>query len=174
VRHDRAGLRSIFDAMRANFAQLDQAFQDGFVRLSERDAAVTNVAADKMAETQAKILSANSHLLEIAKTIYQARRAREKVMPSSLFGEPAYDILLDAFISREEKRDISVSSACVAAAVSPTTALRWVVRLEQLGYFVRARDVEDGRRVWLRLTDSGHSNVIRMLEAQQAVYPLKQ
>ena len=42
-----------------------------------------------------------------------------------LFADPAWDIMLDLFAARIEGKDITVSSAGIAACVPPTTALRW-------------------------------------------------
>jgi len=82
----------------------------------------------------------------------RARRAREKIFPPSLFGEPAWDLLLDLYLAQRAQRSISISSACSAAAVPATTALRWINMLEQYGLLVRSRDLTDGRRHFLNLS----------------------
>ena len=38
-----------------------------------------------------------------------------------LFGEPAWDILLDLYIANVENKPVSVSSACIGSAAPPTT-----------------------------------------------------
>jgi len=48
---------------------------------------------------------------------------------------------------------VAVSSLCIAAAVPPTTALRWIKTLTDLGMFVRASDPSDRRRVFIELSD---------------------
>lgn len=96
---------------------------------------------------------------EAAKALYSARRRRARHFSdlSAMFEEPAWDILLDLFISERENRDVSVSSACLAAFVPPTTALRWVGVLEQHGALQREPDPCDRRRINLRLTDQTRS-----------------
>ncbi len=64
----------------------------------------------------------------LAREIYKARRLRDAVLPR-LFGEPAWDILLDLFASEAEHIDVSVSSACLAAGVPATTAHRYLIEL---------------------------------------------
>jgi DNA-binding MarR family transcriptional regulator len=46
---------------------------------------------------------------------------------------------------------VSVSSLCVASAVPPTTALRWLTKMTKQGLFVRRADPHDARRVFVEL-----------------------
>lgn len=64
-----------------------------------------------------------------------------------LFGEPAWDILLDLYVAHLDGRQVAVSSACIAACVPPTTALRYLNRLERSGLIRRRPDAKDHRRV---------------------------
>lgn len=91
-----------------------------------------------------------------ALALYRARRARAASFGGhgDLFGEPAWDILLDLFIAREAGRRVSVSSACIAADVPATTALRWLSALEQRGLVERQADPIDGRRVHVGLSEA--------------------
>jgi hypothetical protein len=66
-----------------------------------------------------------TELAALARRYLRHRRERERLLPD-LFADPAWDILLDLFAASIERRPVSVSSACVAAAVPPTTALRWI------------------------------------------------
>ena len=74
-----------------------------------------------------------------------------------MFEEAAWDILLDLFVSEREGREISVSSACIAANVPPTTALRWIGLLEDRGAILREPDPTDRRRINLRLSDEARA-----------------
>jgi hypothetical protein len=82
------------------------------------------------------------------------RRARDAAFPAGTFADPAWDILLDLFASDLEGRRVSVSSACIAAAVPPTTALRWIRKLVEDGVLTRVQDPNDGRRVYLSLSEA--------------------
>jgi DNA-binding MarR family transcriptional regulator len=82
-----------------------------------------------------------------AKQHYQSRRDRDKLFgKSDLFGEPAWDMLIDLFIAEEEGRQVNVSRLCLATAVPATTALRWISMLESYGLIARAGDSIDPRR----------------------------
>ena len=84
-----------------------------------------------------------------------------------LFGEPAWDILLDVYIAQKSRREIQVSSVCIEAGVPSTTILRWLTRLEQEGLIYRAADNVDGRRRYVRLTEAGEALRQRVLAALQ-------
>jgi hypothetical protein len=55
-----------------------------------------------------------------------ARRKRVQFFGDDLFGEPAWDILLDLFATHLTGGRVSTSSLCIAADVPSTTALRWI------------------------------------------------
>jgi DNA-binding MarR family transcriptional regulator len=78
--------------------------------------------------------------------------------------DPAWDLLLDLFIAGEERRRVSVTSACIAAAVPPTTGLRWINLLEDQELIERGNDPDDGRKVYLSLTSTARSKVVEWLE----------
>ena len=106
----------------------------------------------------------DARLLEVAKSAYQFRRRRANWLPDALFGEPAWDMLLDLFIAHSSSRDISVTSLCIAANVPPTTALRHIQVLEAVGMIARSRCLTDNRRAWVSLTEAGIGGVRRCLE----------
>jgi hypothetical protein len=85
--------------------------------------------------------------------IIRARRLREDLFGVGLFADPAWDILLDLMAARIEGRSVAVSSLCIAAAVPATTALRWIKQLTETGLLRRVADPDDGRRVFIELTD---------------------
>lgn len=81
------------------------------------------------------------------------RRRREHHFPADLFADPAWDMMLDLYAAHYERREISVSSLCIAAAVPATTALRWIKLMVEAGKFIRIADPEDGRRIIVKLSD---------------------
>jgi DNA-binding MarR family transcriptional regulator len=103
-------------------------------------------------------------ILKYAENLYNLRRQREKFFDKSLFGEPAWDLLLDLFIQGERGKQVSISSACAGAAVPTTTALRWVTTLMTKGLLCRVTDDTDARRSILKLTREGRQTMIRFLE----------
>ncbi|MCP1469055.1 DNA-binding transcriptional ArsR family regulator [Sphingobium sp. OAS761] len=84
--------------------------------------------------------------------LLRARRIRADFLPGDLFADPAWDMLLDLLAARLEQERVSVSSLCIAAAVPPTTALRWIRTLTDRGLVERQADPQDGRRVFIALT----------------------
>lgn len=97
---------------------------------------------------------------EQVRSVILARRARSTFLDGDLFADPAWDILLDLFYSELTQRRVAVSSACTAAAVPATTALRWLSNLVERGIIVRHADPLDGRRVFVELA-SGTSSALR-------------
>ena len=89
---------------------------------------------------------------DIRETI-RARRLRDQYFGNGLFEDPAWDMLLDLFAAELERAQVSVSSLCIAAAVAPTTALRWIARMTEAGLFERQPDPFDRRRAFLGLSD---------------------
>lgn len=85
----------------------------------------------------------------------RVRRMRDEAFGlAGLFEDPAWDMMLDLFAAELEQRLVSVSSLCIAAAVAPTTALRWINKLIEVGLFERQPDELDRRRAFVALTPS--------------------
>jgi hypothetical protein len=98
---------------------------------------------------------------ELARQAYADRRRRPKIFANEgLFGEPAWDILLDLFIAAKERRRVSVTSACIGSAVPSTTALRWITLLEREGLLLREADTSDARRIYVKLTAKGYAAMV--------------
>jgi DNA-binding MarR family transcriptional regulator len=106
------------------------------------------------------------------RAIIRARRMRDHYFKSDLFADPAWDMLLDLMAARLEDQKVAVSSLCIAAAVPPTTALRWIKTLSEQGLFVRVADVEDGRRVFIELSDRAAADLEAYLNAAQRISPM--
>ena len=103
----------------------------------------------------------------MARWIYRSRRRRESALPlaNDVFGEPAWDILLDLYVARADGRCVSVSSACVAACVPDTTGLRWVKRLERDGMITSRNDPADGRQRHVALSDMAWAQMTSYLSS---------
>lgn len=84
--------------------------------------------------------------------VIRARRLRDQFFERGLFEDPAWDMLLDLFAAELEQTQVSVSSLCIAAAVAPTTALRWIAKMTEAGLFVRQADPFDKRRAFMALS----------------------
>jgi hypothetical protein len=109
---------------------------------------------------------ADRRYLALARQAYALRRKRTAIFGNpELFGEPAWDILLDLYIAHAEAKPVSVSSACIGSAAPPTTGLRWLGVLADEGLVVRENDPEDNRRVLVRLTRKGVAAMERFFDA---------
>lgn len=130
-----------------------------------REAAEGGAAGQADAPATRASRPARSHLA-LARKTYALRRKRASVFGNpDLFGEPAWDILLDLYIAAGEGKPVSVSSACIGSAAPATTGLRWLGVLADEGLIVRENDPEDHRRVLVRLTSAGQAAMDRFFDA---------
>ncbi len=111
-------------------------------------------------------------LAELAHKIYAMRRRRNRWVHAELLGEPAWDIMLDLYKHTVARRVITVTSACVAAAVPPTTALRWISSLVEEGLVERIPLESDRRTVELRLTAKGFAAMKACLVDMETILEL--
>lgn len=129
------------------------------------DALVADPATGDAVPAHRSARPARNHLA-LARKAYGLRRKRATLFGNpDLFGEPAWDILLDLYIAAGEGKPVSVSSACIGSAAPATTGLRWLGVLADEGLVVREADAEDHRRVLVRLTPSGQAAMDRFFEA---------
>ncbi len=121
----------------------------------------TTIRSQSSIATQSKLGFDNSIQIraahaDAARQAYANRRRRTALFGNAeLFGEPAWDIMLDLYIAHAEGKPVSVSSACIGSAAPPTTGLRWLGVLADNDLVLREHDPEDQRRVMVRLTDRG-------------------
>lgn len=93
-----------------------------------------------------------------------ARRARSSVLDGDWFADPVWDVLLDLFAAQCVGRRVSISSACIAANVPVSTALRWIDKLVHEEALVREGDPEDRRRSYLALAPEVAERLGRWVE----------
>ncbi|HEX2764028.1 MAG TPA: winged helix DNA-binding protein [Allosphingosinicella sp.] len=135
--------------------------------LSEDEAAAAAVAAATGPEAAGEKIDAG-----FIRSIIRARRLRDHFFRSELFADPAWDMILDLMAARVEKQRVAVSSLCIAAAVPPTTALRWIKTLCDQGVFVRMSDPEDGRRVFIELSEDAAVSMEAYLKSARRIATL--
>lgn len=137
------------ERLRSVLAHAEQLLEDATHRV--------RLARDAVAASQT---SGPPHVRDLI----QQRRLRDGFFAPGLFSDPAWDILLDLTAARLDGDSVSMTSACIAAAVPTTTALRWVGVLVAAGLVERYPDRRDKRRVNVRLTDSGWEAMAAYLE----------
>jgi hypothetical protein len=115
--------------------------------------------------TDASVPAKTPPIASVVRAILRHRRMRDKFIGGRLFADPAWDMLLDLLAARHERRRVSVSSLCVAAAVPPTTALRWIKVLELEGHLAKRADPNDRRRIYVEITETTSSRLESLLTA---------
>lgn len=98
---------------------------------------------------------------EALRAMIRARRLRATYLPSDLFADPAWDMLLDLLQAEIVQHRVPVSSLCIAAAVPATTALRWIKSMTDRGLLVRRDDPHDGRRVFIEMAPATSASLRR-------------
>lgn len=96
----------------------------------------------------------NEELISFVRSILRSRQRRGEFLDTTLFADPAWDILLDLTSAGLERTPVPTSSACAAAQVPLSTALRHVRHLVNSGLVKRWQDRNDKRRTLLALEDS--------------------
>ena len=91
----------------------------------------------------------------LARNLHRERSRRANFLPAELFGEPAWDILLDLAYAAKASELRSIKSACLSSQVPEATALRYIEQLVGFGLVERIDDKTDRRRKFLRLTGLG-------------------
>lgn len=129
---------------------------------------VSDALIDFRAESSRRTVASDAVTAADVRAIIRLRRLRDRFFRSDLFADPAWDMLLDLMAARLERIRVAVSSLCIAAAVPPTTALRWIKTLSDNGILVRVADPEDGRRAFLQLSDGAAAGMSAYLSAAKA------
>ncbi len=135
-------------------AQLDRL--DAQVRwiLTRLEPARLQILPDRPAERHPAPISFDAGRAKLARAKIRERRQRELFLPADIFADPAWDMLLDLYAAHYERREVSVSSLCIAANVPATTALRWIKSMTDHGMFERTCDPNDGRRILIAIGES--------------------
>lgn len=100
-----------------------------------------------------------------ARRLYAMRRDRDQLM-GDLFGEPAWDMLLELFVAGAEDRKTPVKNLCLSACTSLSTAMRRLDCLITAGLVVKADDEGDARRSLVDLSDRGWQIMQTLLQHQ--------
>jgi hypothetical protein len=101
--------------------------------------------------------------LNLARWLYWAREIRPTI-DDQLYGEPAWDLLLDLYLRQKTGTRSSVTSACIGSRAPHTTALRYVAALCEAGWLERVIDDSDRRRNWLSLSSEAESKLDRYFD----------
>lgn len=90
-----------------------------------------------------------------AETVLAERRLRRRFLPADLFHEPAWDMLLALFVSRDERQPMNIKALVSMSDAPVTTSQRWIEHLHKLKLIDRVIDPTDRRRVEISLSHDG-------------------
>ncbi|QGN53951.1 hypothetical protein [Novosphingobium sp. Gsoil 351] len=92
-----------------------------------------------------------------AEALYVGRRIRDDMFAPGLFGEFAWDILLELFLARRDNEELSVDAVCKFAPGFRDTIRRYVSLLVEQGLIETRRDASGGRPDRIKLSQRGRT-----------------
>jgi hypothetical protein len=101
--------------------------------------------------------------VEEARRHYRLRRIRDQEFGPALFGEPAWDLLLDLYIAASDLRLVSVMSASIAASESTQDIARWLTLLEEQGLVERFYSCTEASCAIVTLSQKAFDQMTRFL-----------
>lgn len=139
------------------------------VRVSDRDVAEARRLLSVLAEAQAGVRSQaepsvpaqeppSGELVGRVRALLAARRARETLFGKTMFGEPAWEMLLLLYLAASESRR-TLGQLGKLAGASKSTTLRWIDYLDQHGLVRREPHPTDKRAVFVELTEKGRQSL---------------
>lgn len=105
--------------------------------------------------------------VEEAHRHHRLRRIRDREFGPGLFGEPAWDLLLDLYIAASDPRLVSVMSASIAACASTHDTRSWLTLLEEHGLVERLYSDGESSRATIILSQSAFDRMTSLLSEQQ-------
>lgn len=109
---------------------------------------------------------------EQLKDLLKARRARSDFFGPHLVADPAWDILLSAYVTLLDQDRQLVSTLLRTSLVPATTLLRWIKTLQREGWLEHTDDPMENPRAVLQLSTAGKAGMERYLAAVWPSLPL--
>jgi hypothetical protein len=101
--------------------------------------------------------------VEEARRHYRLRRLRDQEFGHTLFGEPAWDLLLDLYIAAGDPRLVSPMNPSIPASITTQDNGRWLTLLEEHGLVERLHPDTELSRVIVTLSQSAFDQMTRLL-----------
>ena len=121
--------------------------------------------AQEARDVPAGVEPSDAMLVKRARLVLHERRLRRQFLPEELFHEPAWDMLLALFVSRDVDQPMYVKALVGMSDAPVTTSQRWIEHLHKLGLINRVIDPVDRRRVEISLSQSGNRALRAYLRA---------
>lgn len=113
-------------------------------------------------------LDGGNYSFETARKTLECRRVRHEILPETVHGDVAWEILLTLFTQMREG-SLSSSKLSDMVEVPLTTTTRWVLFLESKNLVSSFDHPTDGRKKMLKLTDMGARQVETVLRNYRAI-----
>jgi DNA-binding MarR family transcriptional regulator len=98
------------------------------------------------------------------------RRARDDLFGSTLFAEPAWDVLLELFAAQLGGRRMSLRDIAVAIKVPESIAARWIAALADRGLVSSRIDLDQPALSWIGLTDKGAAQMKQLADHWRSAF----
>ena len=132
------------------------------IRLTREEALSFAEAICDGGHTAPAARSARKIARDRAEEVLQLNRQRMAIVGAELFGDPAWNIMLDLFVRETDGKETTVTSACIGADAPSTTALRHLAHLVERQLVHRTTCSVDHRKVYVRLTDDGRARMLKL------------
>lgn len=97
----------------------------------------------------------NARTAVLVEKVIASRARRVSFLPAELFGEPAWDLMLQLYVAHLSDQLMSAGRLYRCSAVPASTAVRWLKMLLELGLAEKTEDKPDHRWELVKLTPSG-------------------
>jgi DNA-binding MarR family transcriptional regulator len=94
-----------------------------------------------------------------ARVVINSRRHRFRFFKRSMFGEPAWDMLLVLYITEPAEGSQSISRLAELVETPLSTAVRWIDYLEREKLVEREPHPTDKRVIFIRLSEKGREQI---------------
>lgn len=94
----------------------------------------------------------------VARRILKVERLRQEFLPSAIFGEPAWKILLTLYVA-SSSLDRTVSRLGESSGVPLSTAIRWLDYLEAEGLVMLSSSTQDPQQREVHLTEKAYNSL---------------
>ena len=102
-------------------------------------------------------------MVRTAQRILERRRSRTSEFDDVMFGEPAWDMLLDLYVREAHGASTTASQLLEGTGARPVTASRWLQFLEEKGLASRRPHPLDQRVEFVALTGRARDSLDRYL-----------
>jgi len=168
-RHDKSRAQDLFERA----AQFRTMARDILAMADEAEAEAMSMVGSTFDDVPSKSeynVRSRGRFMESAKYQYESRRVRERFFEKKIFGEPAWDMLLELYAGELNDEKISTTNLILSSSAPNSTALRWIKHLEDAGLVTKQSSHLDGRVQYQRITKNGFESMTKYFESVSEKY----